>query len=166
MNSLGNGKNLAYLAGILDGEGSISILKAMEARRNWRPRYSLRLSVDNTSAILIDWLQKNFDGHIHKRKSRRDSRENVNVANHQKAFFWYCGGNKASDILSLCLPYLMVKKEVAKIALKFQRTFKGKRTAYRLLPEILSLREQYYVRVKSLNGRSGGHIEGKVTTTF
>lgn len=148
-----NELNDAYLSGILDGEGGISILRGSHKETEKRilyEKYTLRLCVTNTDIKLLEWIKEHYAGHIHERKE-------VTTRWH-KIWMWYCGGRKAAEILRICLPYLVSKKERAILVIAFQRTFKGKRTAYRISPDILAIRERIYHQIKAMNGRSGYRI--------
>jgi hypothetical protein len=149
MKSLASEK-VAYLAGLLDGEGTICILRGSHKEtkeRVWFESYTLRLSITNTNLALLEWVRQHFGGSIQERKE-------VTVR-WNKTWIWYCGGKNASDIIRKCLLFLVAKKEQAKIALTFRETFKGKRTAYRIPPNILEERAEAYQLIKNLNGRSG-----------
>jgi hypothetical protein len=88
----------AYLAGIIDGEGSIF------------PRYhrNPHITVSNTSAALIEQLMR-FGGHVQDRKGRG--------LGTKPAQDWVISGERAAIILRACLPYLIVKREKAEAAL-------------------------------------------------
>jgi hypothetical protein len=55
----------AYLAGIIDGEGCITI---GAGKKETCINYNALLLVQNTSKELIDWLQKHFGGHVYLSK--------------------------------------------------------------------------------------------------
>jgi len=58
-----------YLAGIIDGEGCISLAK------NGCARKYIKIVVVNTSKDLIFWLKENFDGWIRLNKSKIGNRK-------------------------------------------------------------------------------------------
>lgn len=103
-NDLSQGQ-AAYIAGIIDGEGSIIFL-----HKN-KKRPTIRLTVPNTSKALIDWLKrKTGTGSIIEKTGRKQ--------NHSKQFIWSCYSQNAKKILEQCLPYLVVKKKLAEKAIK------------------------------------------------
>jgi hypothetical protein len=53
---------LAYLAGIIDGEGSIYIGNFSCNPKTGTPYYQTNMEVTNTDAGLIDWLMGNIGG--------------------------------------------------------------------------------------------------------
>jgi len=101
-------KTLAYIAGIIDGEGCITILEyGAKQRRNWR----LTVSVVNTSEWLVQWLMLQGFGKVYEiGKTKREKR----------IWQWRVDGRKAGEFLTLILPYLMIKKSQADVALRFQ----------------------------------------------
>ena len=54
----------AYIAAIMDGEGSFSITKATIKDRKGNPynAFDCKVMVSNTSKVLIDWILARFGG--------------------------------------------------------------------------------------------------------
>ncbi len=96
----------AYVAGIIDGEGSI-----YSRRRN------PHLSVGNTSRALIDELAK-LGGYVHNRKPGRS-------LGTKPGWDWVVCGETAAIILSTCLPYLLIKRDLAISVLETWATIDG-----------------------------------------
>lgn len=89
----------AYLAGIIDGEGSIS----MDFRRN-----TYRLSIGNTDKALLNWIYDRLGGAI-RLKEKKEGRKPM--------YYWVCNQMYiVFSILSAVEPYLIVKKGKAKEA--------------------------------------------------
>src|ERR1019366_2308022 len=124
----------SYLAGILDGEGCITIGAGQKATCI---NYNSIVVVQNTSRKLIDWLQKNFGGSVYLSKKATEKTK--------EAYMWRVLKKKDIEILLLAtLPYLVVKREQAKILLNFVR----------LAPEANSeLRRTYWQQLRVLNSR-------------
>jgi hypothetical protein len=104
----------ARLAAYIDGEGSIHIATAKA--RHWKRGYMyVDLRVTGTDARLALWLQQNFDGKVYwsKRKAGR---------NWKPAFHWVLACRQAHHVLSNCLPYFVMKRDQAEIAIAFQET--------------------------------------------
>src|SRR3989344_3532377 len=96
----------SYLAGIIDGEGTIRIGKGGTTK------YYAAISVGNVNKEVIDLLTKTFGS-----KTRL---EIVKISNRQPIYRWGTSGNLAvPQILKILLPYLIVKKKQANIVLKF-----------------------------------------------
>lgn len=96
-----------YLAGILDGEGSLCISRPVNAASR------LDFRVSNSSPYLVNWLKDVFGGRVNFRPTRAFRDEYV----------WFPSGkaNKERLLLQL-IPHLIVKKEQAKLALQYLRT--------------------------------------------
>ena len=101
-----------YLAGIIDGEGSLIITRS---DRGTYYNYYARIHVKNTDMRLMHWLVDNFGGNIHPHKPKSPL--------HKKAYSWYFSGNaKSKEIFLLALlPYLIIKKEQAILLVEFFR---------------------------------------------
>lgn len=99
----------AYMAGIVDGEGTIHIFDPVEGRRNG----NRVVSVANTDAELIRWLKVTFPGcgtYVQHHTVRADGRFGHNkpvthVRWTRTAFI--------QELLEGMLPYLIIKKEKA-----------------------------------------------------
>src|SRR4051812_37412335 len=64
---------LAYVAGLIDGEGSISIGVSRDHPGRATPNYWLQVSVTNTDRTLIDWLLTSFGGHTSSNSHYHDA---------------------------------------------------------------------------------------------
>lgn len=97
---------LSYLAGIIDGEGSINLLAKPSTQQ-----IQLRLQVANTSTVLIDWLQSGFGGKVYEHK--------MHSTYHKQRYDWVVTGKEAKKLIKVVLPFLIVKKMHATLALEF-----------------------------------------------
>ena len=86
--------NLAYIAGIIDGEGSIMLLKT-HATDMFKKPY---ISVTSTSFEIIDFLQSMFPGTVCNQK--------VYKQHHKPSRVWKLSYDKAIDFLTQVYPYL------------------------------------------------------------
>jgi len=130
----------AYLAGIIDGEGCITI---GAGKRETCTNYNAIICVQNTSKNLIDWIQSKIGGQVYLSKKETDK--------NKAAWMWRFTKKKDIELLLLAiLPYLVVKREQAKILLNFVR----------LSPSMNSeIRRLAYEQLRALNSR------GKSVTT-
>jgi hypothetical protein len=97
---------LAYLAGIIDGEGCIGLRLPGPSVTP-----SVRIEVTNTDRRLISWLSDRFGGY---------SSGPVRPTNSKLAYRWTLA--KRDDVRSLLeamLPYLVIKDRQASLALEF-----------------------------------------------
>lgn len=94
---------LAYVAGLFDGEGSISLYS--EPLKQYR---LARISVDlaNTDFSILEYLKSNFGGSIHY----------FHKANRRAAGTWHLSYKKAVEFLMLIQPYLKIKQQQVLVA--------------------------------------------------
>lgn len=109
--------DLAWLAGIIDGEGSIFIMKQKRLDRERDTNYILRISVDSTDPYMAVECFKIASGV----KLQQSSDKRPNCSDRLK---WQVNGKNASKLLKELLPYLRVKFDQAKLAIEFQETTK------------------------------------------
>lgn len=110
-------KNWSYLAGLFDGEGCIHIENYMHKSPTVPypyKQYNLVLSIVNIDIRLMKYLIATFGGVYYT-----DKRSNPNWASRM---MWRPKGrqNKEEMILGI-LPYLIVKREQAEVALEYIR---------------------------------------------
>jgi hypothetical protein len=134
---------LAYLAGIIDGEGCISL--RCRIIDDLSPKWDIRVYVVSTDKILIDWLQSNFGGLTYSRNSKKNPHWKTK---HE----WIISKKQIVPVMHAILPHLVIKKEHCELAIKFRDTFDRKTS--RLIPKDLSLiRHDCFKRMKKLNHR-------------
>lgn len=105
-------EELAYTAGIIDGEGCIKIFKVLAEKINRNfDRYTLNVQVDMVNKDIILWLHERYKGSIHFHKKRNPK--------HNDSWRWYLCSQQAASFLKLILPYLIVKKNNALNAIEF-----------------------------------------------
>ena len=103
---------LAYAAGILDGEGCVSLEKT-NGRPNKRGyRISLFAVVSNTNESLLQWLKDKFGGQVRQYKRREDRKA---------CWVWRICAQQAAGFLEAVRPYLIVKSSEVDLALEFQK---------------------------------------------
>ena len=104
--------DLAYFAGIIDGEGSFAI------HNNGTHRFALQLQIGNTSPLLMEWVRSRFGGSVNLEKR--------NNPRHKPVFRWLAQADALDQILPALLPYLVVKKAQADLFLAYRRTLAPK----------------------------------------
>lgn len=113
---------LAYLAGIVDGEGYIGIGKRMPGRNKMSsPRYSCRLSIAMCEPDAINLLMNIFG--INRNillRSRFPSK-------HRSCWSLQLEQEVAAIVLKSLLPYLRIKAEQAMCALELREIQRGSR---------------------------------------
>ena len=108
----------AYLAGIIDGEGTIRIGGAKCNEKNRNTRYYASISVGMTDKAVIQLLVETFGSKMRI--------ERVRIPNRKDVYRWGTSGNIAVPrIIEKLLPYLIIKKQQAELVLQF--CIKGKK---------------------------------------
>ena len=131
-------RQLAYLAGVIDGEGTIGIYH--NKKRN---EYRLKVYVVNTDERLIRWLQDNFGGYVYSRVS-------VKNPHWKRKYEWHLLDDEL--LLEKILKYLVVKQENAKLGIEFRKTFQNKKS-FRLSNKIKEKRKNICSEMQKLNHR-------------
>ncbi len=152
-----------YVAGVIDGEGCISINRACFQNKPWlSDRYTATLSVGNTSLKMIDVLLEAFGGTVAFRPA---------TSKHKACYVWIVRGPKAKAVLDAVGPHLRVKTAQCQLLIEFVRdfrSFKGgsyKRLhAPRVTPDELERRKRIWLAIKALN-RPGPPSPAKTTLT-
>lgn len=138
-------ENLIYLAGIIDGEGTVSITKYNDTNS-----YSIRLNIPNTDKRLINWLQTNFKCAVYETRTG-------NVNNNRKwkdVSDWVCIGKNAYILLKQVRGFLLLKQEQTDLAIQlFEKVTKLEFRGRRRPPYIIQRQENLYEQCKKLNRR-------------
>jgi len=100
----------AYLAGLIDGEGSIMLYRRGVGA-------AMRVTVANTNRALLDWCAVTCGvGNIVAIRQRN--------AKHKPGGAWLVNSQAAASVLEQIRPYLVIKGEQADLAFAFQRKLK------------------------------------------
>ena len=100
---------LAWAAGFIDGEGSI-----LFTRRSGRTRdFSMKLQAVNTNIKSLERLKDLFGGSIHSLHNEKKAYGK----NWKPSWIWSCSHRKAEETIRALLPFLLIKREQADLAL-------------------------------------------------
>ncbi len=148
--------DLAYVAGIIDGEGSIVIYQRPMKKiihhgkyGDRTPKHELNVSVGMTDRKIPYYLKDLFGGSVCGVTQRSGNR---------KPFWkWSVTGQRASDLLKRLLPFLKTKALQAQTAIVFQDTKKnnpngGAGGSKQVPKEIINKRIELMEINKRLNG--------------
>src|SRR3990167_8928955 len=105
-------EDLAYIAGLYDGEGCITLVKQIEKRRSKEYiYYNPKASIGMTNRKAIDFVAERFKGNIWfiKKNGVWKPLYHFDISNCKRVFVF----------LKEIYPYLQVKKEQARIVLEF-----------------------------------------------
>jgi len=137
---------MAYIAGVMDGDGSFSLIKRKNGLRS--PLYQPLIQMGNVSYELVLRMQEAFGGYIHTRSAYIGK----DGSNRQEFFSWKLDKtNACTPLLKRLAEFLVIKKERAKFLLDYIGMNPFKRGSNRLTPDVLEKREQAYNHMISLN---------------
>jgi len=105
----------AYIAGLLDGEGSIFISRNYYYTKKGRQRFShlLKVSIANTDYKIMLWLKSKCNGCISIYPAKRQ--------NTRESWQWVIGSIQARYFLEAISPYVRIKILQLQLAIKFQK---------------------------------------------
>ena len=96
--------NIAYIAGLFDGEGSVQYKQYMRKRKHnikAYPTWSIRMEIAMTDRSILMWLCEVLGtGTVHSRKVR---------PGRKKQWRWRCSHRQAYYVARLIWPYVHVK---------------------------------------------------------
>lgn len=129
--------NLAYAAGLFDGEGCISI------RKTKKGYYTVSCQISMTADLPVQFMVKNFGGSLSKRYFRKD-----NTRKPQRV--WAVHGRACEEFLEQVLLCLRVKWYEAILALILCSSFKSTiRTGTKVPEHTLAVRELIRLECKA-----------------
>lgn len=141
---------LAYLAGLVDGEGYVGIKRT---RRKdavsfiYHERFQLRMVHEPSIRLLTNTL----GGAYYSEKPSQ-------APNRRPLFCWQASDALAASIAVALLPYLIIKRPNAKLLLALRRSKQDPRSRRRGSPAkrvmnsaVLKYRDRLYLRCKALN---------------
>lgn len=142
----------AYAAGFFDGEGTVDI-RYRKTHGGKYDRFELRCSMSQVNTEVLVWFQTNFGGSVCARKRGAISQ-------------WVVVGPMAADFLRRALPFLIVKRDQAVIALEFEETTVGPRTGtikgyHRLPHDVWERRLEIMTRLRSKRLDEGGRARNR-----
>ncbi len=142
-------RDLAWAAGLIDGEGCITIQykKANIKNGSRNPSHSLLLKVTMTHEPTVRRLHKLFEvGTIQlQRLSLKDADKPWNPA-----FSWICNPRAAAYVIAWIRPYLFTKAEEADIALEFAALPRAHGSSNVTPPELVERRHALYVKMHDI----------------
>jgi hypothetical protein len=105
--------DMAYAAGILDGDGSFSLLLHRSVTKSsWRSFYHPCIQLSNAFKGMSEWLHEKFDGSLRIKKPQQP--------HHKTLYVWSLRSKeKCSNLIERIYPYLKLKGAQAKLMLDF-----------------------------------------------
>lgn len=151
-----------YLAGFIDGEGSLMIQKW----KDWRypnPHYKPRISIANTDRAVLEDIQQLYGGILADQPPRN--------ARWSFAYQLIWTDGKVERVLRSVKPYLRIKREQARVLSELirhkRRTRQGRKGPngrfFAAHPnEVVTFRESLHRRIKELNAKGVSPHRGPV----
>jgi hypothetical protein len=105
--------DFSYLAGIIDGEGTITVSRQPRSTCR-RPYFCPRVLVSNTSEALMTWIAERFPvGRV------RVGRYSPSKGGKKAVYRWDVENRALRPLLKRLLPYLVVKRRNAELLLEW-----------------------------------------------
>jgi len=149
---------LAYAAGFLDGEGTITANYRVSPKTA-TPALHYRVMVFNTNREILEWFRDTFGGRTSLYGSPRHE-------HHKQVYSWWVSSQEAASVLRLLLPYLRIKRRQAELVLQMAdlryEYVKGKR-GRQVTPAILEARRGLVEEIVRLNHRGALPVELSAT---
>ena len=149
-------KDIHYLAGIIDGEGTVRIVKRKQYKKKVKYKlaklYTVQLMIPNSDMRLITWLLENYNGFYVSQKRR--------VENHKIVHVWILNGLNDYKLLKEVREYLLLKQEQADLCIMMYEKMNLHRHFCRRYPKpswAVNYQEDCFQRCKILNRR--GYIK-------
>lgn len=106
-----------YMAGLFDGEGTVGIYQHGKATARRRvPQFMLIIQLAGTHEPTMRWIYETFGGSLLTEKGAK-----ARNSKWSKAWRWKTNSRQARVFLESVFPYLKVKRNQVRIALRFQR---------------------------------------------
>ncbi len=135
-------EELAYAAGIIDGEGYIGIRRIKKAPRT----AVVAVEVGNTDPRLILWLRQRWPDSLNDQPVKRKKRPH----HHKPLYLWILASQKAENFLKVIQPYLLLKKDQCEIALAVRETITPSNY---VSDQVYAFRTEAIEKIKKLNHR-------------
>lgn len=133
---------LAYFAGIIDGEGTITLAPLSRIRPHL---FHCRLFVSNTDARLLAWIRARFGGTVIPIKT-------LGIRNRPLLRWTLSGKKNLVPLFTKLLPYLVIKREHADLALAYFTTL-GPVGSHPISEDVRATRIEMKSQFLSLNKR-------------
>lgn len=135
---------LSYLAGIFDGEGSVSIIRYRRKQPDEDSvfYYNLRVEMQMTEELIPRLFQNTFGGSIYRQKNKGENRK--------VSYKWYCASENARGFLMDILPFTILKSPQIEVALHFACDMGFHQCGKRLSNSQRLLREVDYILARKL----------------
>ena len=147
--------DLAYAAGIIDGEGSICVAYCKQSSMSSVKNYGVAVSVGMVDPEVPLWLKSIFGGNVDTYKGKR------------LVYRWKLHARKCADFLEMVSPYMKLKRarseaavQLARMARPHRGSPKGSRGNTSLSEDEIERKRPLAEFIRSENQRSNPKIAG------
>lgn len=144
-------EQLAYLAGIIDGEGCFYMGLTHQAKYGNGYMFHTFIKVTSCDRVLIDWLDNLFGG-TREERYRWTSKK----AFERPVYNWQATGEMLDYVCPKILPYLVIKTKQCELMMKMRETY-ANIGSKRLSEEVVNLRKDLIDQNRKLNSRFHNH---------
>lgn len=142
---------LAYIAASVDGEGSISCKLRRDRRRPWL--FDIRLTITNTDKTWLLWHKERIGGSVNKTgRKQKGSKQGWKLQ---------VDGIQTKKVIRKLLPYLIIKKPQALLALEYEPMPHSEYRAGGMSRFRREERKLMYRKMKKLNRRGDKTVGGR-----
>lgn len=112
----GKRESLSYIAGFVDGEGCIGIVRRrFEKNPKWHTRFNPKLTIVNTNLAVLQMIKETFGGSITQKKQYSEK--------HNISYALSITDRKAVEAIKSIHKFLIVKVKQADKVLEFSETY-------------------------------------------
>jgi len=135
-----------YMAGFIDGEGYMGIIKRFHTNQKGKwVGFTMNLEIGNTNLEVLEYTKSICDsGSIYKKKRS---------GNRKQAWAYMICGKDAQNLVKQIYPYLIVKKEIADVFLRFPFSGQGNRNKQ------IDLKNELHTQAKIINFRGNTELK-------
>ena len=112
---------LGYIAGFLDGEGHITIMRSYPGRARYKMGFhSIQTVLANNKVKVLEWIQMRIGGNIYCQENQDGNR-----GNRKTNYRLVLSGQKSREFLMTIAPYVLIKGEQVALALEYLKLGHG-----------------------------------------
>lgn len=140
---------LGYIAGLIDGEGTVFIGRQKRSENRSGYRFIPHLIITNTNKECLELCKNTFNfGSLLLRREASFNTEG-SIQSRKDCYRWEVKHQQAGEVLRQVLPYMVIKKEQAKNLLAFLECVEtqGNYKSYDIDKQF-----EYYLKSRELNG--------------
>jgi hypothetical protein len=134
---------LGYVAGLIDGEGTIAIT-SVAAKGSVNRSHGLKIVMSNCDETLIAWWMETIGGSLTIKPGTATARRMFRIEIY---------GRVAANLVAALQPFLISRRAQAIIALEFSALIRPRRIGRRLDPAVVADRERLKQRMHIVNVR-------------